>query len=141
MTSNIGSQYIADVAGDEEKMTERVLAAMKEHFRPEFINRVDDLVIFHPLGREQIAAIVDIQLVRLDKLLEARDVSLTLTEKAKGLLAKHGWDPVYGARPLKRAIQKYVADPLSTAILEGRIKDGQAVKGDAKGDSIDFTAK
>jgi ATP-dependent Clp protease ATP-binding subunit ClpB len=141
MTSNVGSQYITDVADDEEKMTERVLAAMKEHFRPEFINRVDDLVIFHPLGREQIAAIVDIQLTRLDKLLEARDVSLALTDKAKEVLARHGWDPVYGARPLKRAVQKYVADPLSTAILEGRIKDGQAVKGDAKGDSIDFTAK
>jgi len=141
MTSNVGSQYITDVAGDEEKMTERVLAAMKEHFRPEFINRVDDLVIFHPLGREQIAAIVGIQLKRLDKLLSARDVTLTLTDKAKELLAKHGWDPVYGARPLKRAIQKYVADPLSTAILEGRVKDGQAVKGDAKGDSIDFAAK
>jgi ATP-dependent Clp protease ATP-binding subunit ClpB len=141
MTSNVGSQFITDVADDEEKMTERVLAAMKEHFRPEFINRVDDLVIFHTLGKEQIAAIVDIQLHRLDKLLDARDVSLALTEKAKEVLAKHGWDPVYGARPLKRAIQKYVADPLSTAILEGRIKDGQSVKGDAKGDSIDFAAK
>ena len=141
MTSNIGSQYIVDVAGDEEKMTERVLAAMKEHFRPEFINRVDDLVIFHPLGKEQIAVIVDIQLKRLGKLLEARDIRLTLTDKAKELLAKHGWDPVYGARPLKRAIQKYCADPLSTAILEGRIKDNENVKGDAKGDSIEFTAR
>jgi len=140
MTSNVGSQYITDVAGDEEKMTERVLAAMKEQFRPEFINRVDDLVIFHTLGREQIAAIVDIQLARLDKLLAARDITLTCTAKAKELLANHGWDPVYGARPLKRAIQKYVADPLSTAILEGRVKDGQAVKADAKGDLIDFKA-
>ncbi|MFH1829499.1 MAG: ATP-dependent chaperone ClpB [Pseudomonadota bacterium] len=139
MTSNIGSQYLTEVAGNEEQMTERVLAAMKEHFRPEFINRVDDLVIFHPLGKEQIASIVDIQLHRLDKLLEAREIRLTLTDGAKGLLAKHGWDPVYGARPLKRAIQKYVADPLSTAILEGRIKDGQAVKADAKGDSVEFS--
>ncbi len=138
MTSNIGSQFITDVAGDEEKMTERVLSAMKEHFRPEFINRVDDLVIFHPLKEEQISAIVDIQLARLDKLLEARDISLSLTAGARKLLAKHGWDPVYGARPLKRAIQKYVADPLSTAILEGRIADGQRIEGDAKGDLIDF---
>jgi ATP-dependent Clp protease ATP-binding subunit ClpB len=140
MTSNVGSQYITDVAGDEEKMTERVLAAMKEHFRPEFINRVDDLVIFHTLGREQIATIVDIQLARLDKLLAARDIALTLTARAKELLANHGWDPVYGARPLKRAIQKYVADPLSTAILEGKVRDGQAVKADVKGGLIDFKA-
>jgi ATP-dependent Clp protease ATP-binding subunit ClpB len=138
MTSNIGSQYLTEVAGNEEQMTERVLAAMKEHFRPEFINRVDDLVIFHPLGKEQIASIVNIQLKRLDTLLAARGISLTLTDKARDLIAKHGWDPVYGARPLKRAIQKYVADPLSTAILEGRIKDGQAVRADAKGDAIEF---
>jgi ATP-dependent Clp protease ATP-binding subunit ClpB len=139
MTSNIGSQYLTEVAGNEEQMTERVLAAMKEHFRPEFINRVDDLVIFHPLGKEQIASIVDIQLRRLDKLLATRDIALTLTDRAKDLLAKRGWDPVYGARPLKRAIQKYVVDPLSTAILEGRIKEGQNVTADAKGDSIVFS--
>jgi ATP-dependent Clp protease ATP-binding subunit ClpB len=140
MTSNIGSQFIADVAGDEEKITERVLAAMKEHFRPEFINRVDDLVIFHALKEEQIGAIVDIQLRRLLKLLEARDVSLTLTDAAKKLIAKHGWDPMYGARPLKRAIQKYLADPLSEAILEGRIMDGQSVNGDVSENSVVFTA-
>ncbi len=138
MTSNVGSQYLTDVAGNEEQMTERVLAAMKQHFRPEFINRVDDLVIFHPLGKEQIASIVNIQMMRLDKLLASRDISLKLTDAAKDLLAKHGWDPVYGARPLKRAIQKYVADPLSTAILEGRIKDGQAVMADVEGDSLSF---
>jgi len=150
MTSNIGSQYLADVAGssakglvadDEEKMTERVLAAMKEHFRPEFINRVDDLVVFHPLGKSEIAAIVDIQLGRLAGLLMGRNLTLTLTDKARNLLVEHGWDPVYGARPLKRAIQKYLVDPLSTGLLEGKFKDGQAVKADAKAGKIDFLAK
>ncbi|MFA5811820.1 MAG: AAA family ATPase, partial [bacterium] len=147
MTSNIGSQYLADVAGlsakgavadDEEKVSERVLAAMKEHFRPEFINRIDDLVIFHPLKQENIAAIVDIQLTRLEKLLAQRGLSIELTDAAKALIAKHGWDPVYGARPLKRAIQKYVADPLSSALLEGKFKDGQKIVADAKGDAIQF---
>jgi len=141
MTSNIGSQYITDVADDEEKMTERVLAAMKEHFRPEFINRVDDLVIFHQLKKAQIASIVDIQLRRLDELLMGRNLTLTISDKARGLLVEHGWDPVYGARPLKRAIQKYVIDPLSTALLEGRFTDGQAIRADAKGGQIDFMAK
>jgi ATP-dependent Clp protease ATP-binding subunit ClpB len=141
MTSNIGSQYITDVAEDEEKMTERVLAAMKEHFRPEFINRVDDLVVFHPLGKAEIAAIVDIQLGRLTGMLMGRNLTLTLTDKARNLLVEHGWDPVYGARPLKRAIQKYLVDPLSTGLLEGKFKDGQAVKADAKAGKIDFIAK
>ena len=139
MTSNIGSQYITDVAGDEKQMTERVLAAMKEAFRPEFINRIDDLVIFHPLKEEQIASIVDIQVARLSKLLAARKIALTLTAGAKKLLASRGWDPVYGARPLKRAIQKYLADPLSEAILSGRVKEGQKVTADAKGDDIVFS--
>ncbi|HPQ80704.1 MAG TPA: ATP-dependent chaperone ClpB [bacterium] len=139
MTSNIGSQYISDVAGDEEQMTERVLAAMKEAFRPEFINRIDDLVIFHSLGKEQIASIVDIQVERLCRLLAARKIGLSLTDGAKKILAEHGWDPVYGARPLKRAIQKYLADPLSEAILSGRVKDGQKITVDAKGEEIVFS--
>ena len=139
MTSNIGSQYITDVAGDEKQMTERVLAAMKEAFRPEFINRIDDLVIFHPLKEEQIAAIVDIQVARLSKLLSARKITLELTPAAKRLIAGRGWDQVYGARPLKRAIQKYLADPLSEAILSGRVKDGQSLTADAKGEEIVFS--
>ncbi len=138
MTSNIGSQFITDVAGDEEQMTERVLAAMKEHFRPEFINRVDDLVIFHSLKEEQIAAIVGIQLERLGGLLAKRKITLTLTDDAKAVIAKHGWDPVYGARPLKRAIQKYVIDPLSTAILEGRFTDGAQITAGATDGEIGF---
>jgi len=136
MTSNIGSQYITDVAGDEEKVTERVLAAMKEHFRPEFINRVDDLVIFHPLKEKQIRAIVDIQLKKLVAMLASRHFNLEVSDAAKGYLASKGWDPVYGARPLKRAIQKYLIDPLSSAILEGHLKEGGNIKIDFKDDKI-----
>ncbi len=140
MTSNIGSQFAVDAAMSETKMTERVLAAMKEQFRPEFINRIDDIVIFHPLKKEQIAAIVDIQLTRLEKLLAGRNLTLTLTPAARELIARHGWDPLYGARPLKRAIQKYVVDPLSLSLLEGRFREGARVVADAKGDALQFTA-
>lgn len=138
MTSNVGSEYLTDVTDDEEKMTERVLTAMKENFRPEFINRIDDLVIFHPLKKEQIRQIVDIQLGQLKKLLATRKLDLTLTDSAKDFLAERGWDPVYGARPLKRAIQKYLVDPLSEAILKGEFKDGDTVKATAKDDAIVF---
>ncbi|MFA4973504.1 MAG: ATP-dependent chaperone ClpB, partial [bacterium] len=141
MTSNIGSQYLTDVGEDEEKMTERVLAAMKEHFRPEFINRVDDLIIFHPLKKAEIASIVDIQLRRLDSLLMGRNLTLTISDPVKEMLVEHGWDPVFGARPLKRAIQKYIVDPLSTALLEGRFKDGQTIRAEVKGGKIEFTAR
>ncbi|MFH0800198.1 MAG: ATP-dependent chaperone ClpB [Pseudomonadota bacterium] len=138
MTSNVGSEFLADVAGNEEKMTERVLAAMKQHFRPEFINRIDDLVIFHPLRKEQIAKIVDIQMARLEKLLAVRKMTIRLTGAAKMWLAERGWDPAYGARPLKRAIQKYIADPLSELILKGEVKDGQSIEADVKSDAVVF---
>jgi ATP-dependent Clp protease ATP-binding subunit ClpB len=139
MTSNIGSQLLADAAGDEAQMTERVLAALKQHFRPEFINRVDDLVIFHPLTEREIAAIVDIQLARLSSLLAGRNITLALTDAARQLIARHGWDPVYGARPLKRAIQKYLVDPLSEALLAGRWGNGQHLRADAQGGEITFS--
>jgi ATP-dependent Clp protease ATP-binding subunit ClpB len=139
MTSNIGSQFLADVAVPEkgigaskdEEVTEKVLAALKANFPPEFINRVDDLVVFHSLKKEQIASIVDIQMRRLVELLAKRKLTLKLTDAAKGFLAQHGWDPVYGARPLKRAIQKYVQDPLSTALLEGKFPEGSTITMDA----------
>lgn len=146
MTSNIGTQYLTPSPleregggeGDEEKITERVLAAMKEHFRPEFVNRIDDIVIFHSLKQNQILEIVDIQLKHLQKLLADRKLSLTLTDAAKKFLAGHGWDPQYGARPLRRAIQKYIQDPLSSYILEGKFPEGSKLKGDVKGDKIVF---
>jgi ATP-dependent Clp protease ATP-binding subunit ClpB len=146
MTSNIGTQYItpSPLAGEgggegaDEKMTERVLAAMKQHFKPEFVNRIDDIVIFHSLKQGEILQIVDIQLMRLQKLLSERKLSLTLTDGAKKFLAKHGWDPQYGARPLKRAIQKYIQDPLSSALLEAKYPEGTALVGDVKGDGMVF---
>jgi ATP-dependent Clp protease ATP-binding subunit ClpB len=139
MTSNVGSQYIADVAGDDERVTERVLAALKEHFRPEFINRIDDIVIFHSLSEGEIASIVDIQLKRISKLLMQRGLGLEVTDAAKRQFVKRGFDPVYGARPLKRAIQKGIVDPLSSEILAGRFKEGDVVRVDAKGDEIVFS--
>lgn len=136
MTSNIGSQYLTDVTGDEEKMTERVLSAMKENFRPEFINRIDDLVVFHPLKENQIAQIVDIQIEKFRKLLAVRKMDITIDDKVRKFLAHKGWDPTYGARPLKRAIQKYLIDSLSTAILEGEVKEGQTIKVKVEGDTL-----
>ena len=136
MTSNIGSQYITDVAGDDEKVSERVLAAMKEHFRPEFINRIDDIVIFHALKKDQISKIVEIQLGQLKEMLAKRKIDLELSDAAMKLLVNHGWDPTYGARPLKRAIQRYLVDPLSQALLGGTVKDGETVTADVSGDGI-----
>ncbi|MBI5299641.1 MAG: ATP-dependent chaperone ClpB [Deltaproteobacteria bacterium] len=137
MTSNVGSQYIAD-AKDEETMTERVMSAMKEHFRPEFINRVDDLVIFHSLKEKQIEAIVEIQLKNLLKLLGDRKLTLSLSPAVKKFIAEHGYDPVYGARPLKRAIQKYIQDPLANDLLIGRFKEGTTLTADLQSGQIVF---
>jgi len=138
MTSNIGSEFIKDVAGKDEEVTEKVFAALKAHFPPEFINRVDDLVVFHSLKKEQIASIVEIQLGKLESMLAKRKLSVKLTDAAKMFLADHGWDPLYGARPLKRAIQKYVQDPLSTAILEGKFPEGSTIKVDARDGGLAF---
>jgi ATP-dependent Clp protease ATP-binding subunit ClpB len=129
MTSNVGSQF--SELRDEKEMERKMLEALREHFRPEFLNRVDDIVIFHPLGEAQLKNIVDIQLKRLEKLLAERKITLKLTDKAKALIAKHGYDPVYGARPLKRAIQKDIQDPLSLKILGGEIRDGDTLEADA----------
>ena len=105
-----------------------VLAEVKTKFRPEFINRLDEIIMFHRLRREQMAAIVDIQLGRLQKLVADRKITLVLDEAARTWLANRGYDPAYGARPLKRVIQKAVQDPLAEAILAGRVKDGDTVR-------------
>lgn len=104
--------------------------ALRGHFRPEFLNRVDEIIIFHSLKEKQIEKIVGIQLARLDKLLKERKIELELTEAARKLIAEHGYDPVYGARPLKRAIQKYLQDPLALRLLAGEFKDGDKVVAD-----------
>ena len=131
MTSNIGSQWIMDLGEkDYEEMQRRVLDAVKTHFKPEFLNRVDELIIFHSLGLEQIKAIVEIQVKKLEKRLLERRIELKMTEKAKDWLAKEGFDPAYGARPLKRVIQKEIQDKLAMKLLEGKFKEGSTITAD-----------
>jgi len=140
MTSNLGSQRIQQMAGEENyaRMKEAVLEVVAEHFRPEFINRVDDIVVFHPLDREQIRKIVDIQLGALRKRLADRDIVLNVAAEAMDLLADAGFDPVYGARPLKRAIQQRLENPLAEAILRGTFGPGDLVEVTVTGDALAF---
>ncbi|CAN5351548.1 ATP-dependent chaperone ClpB [soil metagenome] len=140
MTSNLGSELIQDLAGEENyaKMKAAVLDVVGRHFRPEFINRVDDVVVFHPLTMEQIRAIVDIQLEYLRRRLRDRDMDLTLDGAARDKLGKSGFDPVYGARPLKRAIQQQVENPLAQRILEGEFGPGDLIEVRAEGGELVF---
>ncbi|MGD0624316.1 MAG: ATP-dependent chaperone ClpB [Thermodesulfobacteriota bacterium] len=140
MTSNIGSQWIQELRGSEhEEMRRRVLEALRAHFKPEFLNRVDDIVIFHALSIENIKEIVEIQLKNLRKRLAERKMDLHLTERAKQILAKEGFDPVYGARPLKRAIQRLIQDPLALKMLEGEFSEGDSIEIDTgPGDELTF---
>jgi ATP-dependent Clp protease ATP-binding subunit ClpB len=133
LTSNLGSQYLAELAEDQpaEAARSQVMAVVRQQFRPEFLNRLDEIILFHRLGRGDMTGIVDIQLMRLDALLRDRKIRLELSDGAKRWLADAGYDPVYGARPLKRVIQKSLQDPLARLILEGRIGDGDMVKVDA----------
>ena len=135
MTSNIGSQFLqADGPrsdADFEKASEQVMNQLHAHFRPEFLNRVDDIIVFHPLGKEQLVKIVDLRLEDLRRLLADRKISLELTDSAKDLLFMQGYDPNFGARPLKRAIQKFVQDPLAMKILDGEVLHGDHVVVDA----------
>ncbi|MEY4762027.1 MAG: hypothetical protein RLZZ200_1883, partial [Pseudomonadota bacterium] len=110
------------------RMKSAVMERVQEHFRPEFINRIDDIIVFHPLGSDQIRAIVDIQLANLRQRLADRDMVLTLTDAARDLLGEAGFDPVYGARPLKRAIQQQVENPLAERILRGEFAPGDTVE-------------
>ena len=110
-----------------------MLAALRSTFRPEFLNRVDDIVVFHPLGRAELDPIVDLQLARLRKLLADRKLTLRLTDEARARLAEAGYDPVYGARPLKRAVQRMLQNPLALAVLEGRFSDGDVIVADVDG--------
>jgi ATP-dependent Clp protease ATP-binding subunit ClpB len=140
MTSNIGSQWIVDLGErDYEEMRRRVTEAVRAHFKPEFLNRVDELIIFHGLGIEEIRAIVEIQVRKLEQRLMERRIQLKMTEKAKGWLAKEGFDPAYGARPLKRVIQKEIQDKLALKILEGKFKEGDTItveSDDKKGELV-----
>jgi ATP-dependent Clp protease ATP-binding subunit ClpB len=139
MTSNLGSQVIQEMSGqDFERVRDAVIAVLRDHFRPEFLNRIDEVIVFKALTEQQLTAIVDIQLERLKRRLQERRVSLVVTDSARKLLAQRGWDPVYGARPLKRAIQRVVQDPLAMMLLEGRFGEGDTVKVDAKGGELTF---
>ncbi|ADH90010.1 ATP-dependent chaperone ClpB [Ancylobacter novellus DSM 506] len=130
MTSNLGSEYLVNQPDgeDTEAVRDEVMGVVRAHFRPEFLNRVDEIVLFHRLRREQMGAIVDIQAKRLDKLLEERKIRLEITSEARDFLAEKGYDPAYGARPLKRVMQKLLQDPLAGRILAGTVKDGDVVK-------------
>ena len=139
MTSNIGSQYILDVAGLDEQVEERVREALRGHFRPEFLNRVDEIVIFHALHKAQLKKIVDIQLERLQAMLASREITLSLSDSAKALVVEEGYDPAYGARPLKRVIQHSIIDQLAVEILDGRVLDGDHVLVDGLGNDFVFT--
>jgi ATP-dependent Clp protease ATP-binding subunit ClpB len=128
MTSNIGSTYILEHTGDDRAVVEaQVTSALRQHFRPEFLNRVDDIIIFRPLGKDQIEHIIDLQLKRLEKLLADRKLTLELTPEAREVLATEGYDPAFGARPLKRAIQRLLQNPLALAVLEGRFVEGDRI--------------
>jgi ATP-dependent Clp protease ATP-binding subunit ClpB len=140
MTSNLGSEYLVNQpeGEDSEQVREQVMAIVRAHFRPEFLNRVDEIILFHRLKREHMGRIVDIQMQRLAKLLADRKITVQLDDAAKEWLGKKGYDPAYGARPLKRVIQKFVQDPLAGMLLEGKIHDGETVKITAGKDGLMF---
>jgi ATP-dependent Clp protease ATP-binding subunit ClpB len=141
MTSNIGSQYILDVAGDDDQYTEmrlRVTEALRAHFRPEFLNRIDEMIIFHSLLKEQLRSIVQLQALRLEKRLEERKMTLKLSDAALDFIVEVGYDPVYGARPLKRAIQKELETPIAKRILQGALQDGNTIFVDVENERLTF---
>ncbi|HHY96026.1 MAG TPA: AAA domain-containing protein, partial [Firmicutes bacterium] len=139
MTSNLGSTWIQELGGrDEEEMRRRVMEAVRGHFRPEFLNRLDEIIIFNSLGRDEIRRIVDLQLARLAARLQEQQVGLEVSPAACDLLAREGFDPVFGARPLRRTIERRVANPIATAILQGRFRPGETVRVDEKDGQLVF---
>jgi ATP-dependent Clp protease ATP-binding subunit ClpB len=136
MTSNIGSHYIRELG--IEAARDQVMTALRQHFRPEFLNRVDDVIVFHSLSQSDLARIVDIQLAHLERLLAERKLTIVLSDGARRFLAERGYDPLFGARPLKRAIQRYLQDPLALALLEGDFGEGDTIQVDVGGDELVF---
>src|SRR5690606_6915649 len=132
MTSNIGSRFILERAGDVpwEEVEAQVRGELSRHFRPEFLNRIDDIIVFRPLGPEQIERIVELQLRRVQALLAERKITLQVTDAARRLIAEEGYDPAFGARPLKRAIQRLLQNPLALALLEGDFQEGDTIVAD-----------
>jgi len=130
LTSNLGTEFLSVEGGDAAHNRAQVMQAVRAHFRPEFLNRLDEIILFHRLTRANMDKIVDIQIGRLQRLLADRKITITLDDKARHWLGNAGYDPVYGARPLKRAVQKYLQDPLADKILAGEIVDGSVVRVD-----------
>jgi ATP-dependent Clp protease ATP-binding subunit ClpB len=145
MTSNIGSPIIQEyfnagnlTAAEHGEMENKVRIELRAHFRPEFLNRVDDIIIFHSLRREELMKIVEIQLERVGKRLQQQNLVLDVDKHAKALIAKEGYDPQFGARPLKRSIQEHLLDPLATQLLEGRFKPGEKIKATSQDGEVIF---
>jgi ATP-dependent Clp protease ATP-binding subunit ClpB len=139
MTSNVGSAALFELAGnDPGRARKEATEALRAIFRPEFLNRIDDIVFFNPLGREQLEKIVDLQLAAVSKLLADRQVSIELTPAARSLILSEGYDPAYGARPLRRTVQRLVQDPLALEILQGKVVPGDTVRVDAAGGQMKF---
>jgi ATP-dependent Clp protease ATP-binding subunit ClpB len=144
MTSNIGSDHILDLSGDDdryEEMQQRVVDALRSHFRPEFLNRVDDTIIFHTLTRSELSQIVRLQLNRIQSLLADQKLTLELTTPAQNFIAAAGYDPTYGARPLKRAIQRQLQNPIATKILENTFTEGDTILIDLVDNALTFNKK
>jgi ATP-dependent Clp protease ATP-binding subunit ClpB len=143
MTSNLGSEFLASQpeGQDTDAVREQVMAVVRASFRPEFINRVDEIILFHRLRRDEMTKIVDIQMARLARLLEDRKITIVLEPAAREWLAEKGWEPAYGARPLKRVIQKTVQDPLAELILAGTVQDGQKIVVSAGKQGLAFNGK
>jgi len=141
MTSNVGSQLIQQIAeegGSQEDMQQALQESLKTRFLPEFLNRIDETIVFHPLNREQVAKIVDLQLTRLEKQLEKRGLHLVVTEAARRRVAALGYDPVFGARPVKRVIQQEIQNPLATELLRGEYPEGSTIQVDGDGEHFTF---
>jgi ATP-dependent Clp protease ATP-binding subunit ClpB len=143
MTSNLGSEFLVNQpeGEDTEAVRDQVMGTVRAHFRPEFLNRIDEIILFHRLQKTEMGGIVEIQFGRLQRLVEERKITLTLDPAARDWLAEKGWDPAYGARPLKRVIQRFVQDPLAEMILEGSVKDGDAVAISAAGGVLTFNGQ
>jgi ATP-dependent Clp protease ATP-binding subunit ClpB len=144
MTSNIGSEYILDIADDDSKYEEvrrRVTDALRNNFRPEFLNRIDETVIFQALSKSEIKAITLLQIKRIEQRLSDQKLSLILSPEARDYIATVGYDPIYGARPLKRAIQREIENPIATKILEGEFVSGNIIAITLQDDKLTFTAQ
>jgi ATP-dependent Clp protease ATP-binding subunit ClpB len=141
LTSNLGSQYLANLpdGGEVATVEKDVMEVVRGHFRPEFLNRLDEIILFHRLGHEHMAPIVEIQVKRVQKLLADRKITIDLSDAALRWLGRVGYDPVYGARPLKRAVQRYLQDPLAEMLLEGRLPDGSTLAVDEGDGALSMT--